>query len=129
MQARPFVTVRSLYRLRETLARRPAVLLYFGSRDCNVCKVLKPKVGELLASNFSRMEAFYVDCAASPHIAAAHGVFSVPTVLVYFERREWLRKGRSLSLAELAEAIARPYALLFRDRPATDEARAPEQIP
>jgi thioredoxin 1 len=101
------------------------MLFYFSTPDRNVCKALKPKVGELLASNFPRMEAFYVDCAANPHIAAAHGVFSVPTVLAYFERREWLRKGRSLSLAELAEALARPSALLFRDRPATDEARAP----
>lgn len=105
------------------------MLLYFSTPDCNVCRALKPKVGELLASNFPRMEACYVDCAASPDIAAAHGVFSVPTVVAYFERREWLRKGRSLSLAELGKALARPYALLFRDRPATDEARAPEQIP
>jgi thioredoxin 1 len=125
METEPFVTVHSLDRLREALARRPTMLFYFSTPDRNVCKALKPKVGELLASNFPRMEAFYVDCAANPHIAAAHGVFSVPTVLAYFERREWLRKGRSLSLAELAEALARPSALLFRDRPATDEARAP----
>lgn len=95
------------------LAREPAVLVYFSTPECRVCRALRPKIAELLAREFPRVTGLYLDCAAVPAAAARHQVFAVPTLLAFFEGREWLRKGRSVSLDELRAGLARPYRLLF----------------
>jgi thiol-disulfide isomerase/thioredoxin len=105
--------IASLAELEAVLAREPALLAYFSTPECRVCQALRPKVAELLAREFPRMAGVYVDCAALPDAAARHGVYSVPTLLAFFEGREWVRKGRSVGLAELHAALARPYALLL----------------
>ncbi len=104
-------TVGSLAEVRALVAREPAVLAYFSTPDCRVCQALRPKVGELLAREFPRMAGVYVDCGALA--AGQYRVFSVPTLIVFFEGREWLRHGRSVGLADLRQAIGRPYQLLF----------------
>lgn len=117
MDQKPFRPVCELGELRGLIRSVPAVLAYFSTRDCEVCQALKPKVEQLLAKGFPKMQAIYVDCASCPEIAATVGVFSVPTLVVFFEGREWLRKGRSFSLAELRAGLERPYGMLF-DAPA-----------
>ena len=90
-----------------------ALLIYFTGPDCAVCEVLRPRVASLVSRRFPHMGILSVDCARWPALAAAHQVFAVPTVLAFFEGREWLRRTRGLSLAELEAALARPYDLLF----------------
>jgi thioredoxin 1 len=110
-----FETLNEVADFQAALRGHAAVLAYFSTPDCNVCKVLKPKVAALVAREFPRIRCVYVDCTASPLIAGQHRVFTVPTVLVFFDGREWLRMGRGLGLGELREALARPYGMLFGD--------------
>jgi len=105
--------VGSLEELQALVAREPAVLAYFSTPDCRVCQALRPKVADLLEREFPRVVGVYVDCGALPAAAGQYQVFSVPTMVVFFEGREWLRHGRSVGLAELRQAIGRPYQLLF----------------
>jgi len=95
------------------LSDNPAVLAYFSTPDCNVCKVLKPKVKELLSSDFPEMRFVYIDCNKHPDIAAQQNVFAVPTIVVYFDGRETIRKSRSFGVGELRDSLNRPYQLLF----------------
>lgn len=95
------------------LQQNPAVAVYFSGPDCAVCQVLKPRVLDLLASEFPRIAVALVDCAAAPELAAQQSVFAVPTLLVCFEGQELLRLTRNFSPAQLAEALQRPYALFF----------------
>ncbi len=106
-------TVGSLDKLLALVAREPAVLAYFSTPDCRVCQALRPKVAELLDREFPRVAGVYVDCGSLPQAAGQYRVFSVPTMVVFFEGREWLRRGRSVGLTELREEIGRPYRLLF----------------
>lgn len=117
MSAAAMSDVRDLGQLRARIAREPALLAYFSTPDCGVCRVLKPRILELLAARFPRIASVHVDCAALPEAAAQFSVFNVPTVLAYFDGREWARKTRSFGLEELAEALARPYAGLFGEGP------------
>ena len=107
--------VATLEELRETIAREAAVLVYFSTPDCRVCQALRSKVAELLARELPRLRGVYLDCAASPDAAAQYGVFSVPTLIAFFEGREWIRKGRNVGLDELRADLGRPYGLLFGD--------------
>lgn len=101
--------------LEAIIAREKALLLYFSSESCSVCKVLKPKVAELLHLKFPRMRSLYVDTEKSPVIAGQFRVFAIPTILVFFEGREQLRYNRNISMHQLEAAIERPYQMVSGD--------------
>ncbi|OOZ35780.1 hypothetical protein BOW51_10365 [Solemya velesiana gill symbiont] len=89
-------------------------MIWFTGPECRVCQGLKPKMGELVASRFPRLACHQIDCAKTPEAAAQHQVFTVPTLLVFFEGQPFLRKTRSFSLAELSADLERPYSLFFQ---------------
>ena len=95
------------------LISNQSVVLYFTSPECNVCKVLKPKVRQLIDKKFPKLKLHFIDIAENPMTAAEFQVFTVPVVLVYFEGQEYIRKVRNIGLFELEREISRPYDLLF----------------
>lgn len=95
------------------IAQSQALLLYVTTTDCSVCKVLRPKVQEMLAERYPKMEMFLVEMDQEPDIGREYQVFSVPTVIGFFNGKEFFRKVRVFGLEELAETIQRPYELLF----------------
>lgn len=90
-----------------------AAAVYFAGEACGVCRVLEPKLRALLQERFPEVALARVECARAPELAARRQVFSVPTLIVYLDGREALRRARHFSPAELAEALERPYRLLF----------------
>lgn len=99
--------------LKTRIAEADATLLYVTTTDCSVCKVLKPKVRELIDERFPRMAFVDLEMDLNPAIGQELGVFSVPTVIGFFQGKEHFRKVRVFGVEELAEAIERPYNLLF----------------
>lgn len=93
----------------------PAALCYFSTPDCQVCKTLRPAVGEMAVTSFPSLKLFYVNLASAPELAARLRVFTVPSILVFFEGREYIRKSRHFGMEELRQEIARPYSLLEPD--------------
>lgn len=89
------------------------VLAYFSTETCSVCHVLKPKVEELVLQKFPNLKLISVKSDQYPEIAAQNQVFTAPTILVFFEGREYIRKSRNIGILELQEAIERPYSLVF----------------
>jgi len=106
-------TISDLAALDSLIREKKAVLLYFSTRTCSVCKVLRPKVSDLLQAQYPEVAARYVDTELSPLIAGQHRVFAVPTLLLFFDGREQARYSRNFSLSQLTQAIDRPYRLLF----------------
>ena len=96
-----------------TLKQEPAMLAYFSTDACNVCKVLKPKVQQLLEDEFPEIKMAYIRSDALPDIAGQNSIFAAPTILVFFDGREYIRKSRNIGIGELKEAIARPYQMMF----------------
>ena len=99
--------------LEKEIAENDALLIYFSHDNCNVCKVLKPKIREMLEDNFPGMKFVYANTVHQPDEAASKQVFAVPTILVYFEQKEYFRFGRNVSMHELENSIQRPYGFLF----------------
>lgn len=95
------------------MAERPAVLAYFSTTECNVCKVLKPKLMELVLSEFSQISLVYVETNLQPEVAAQNRIFAVPTLLVFFDGKEYIRKSRNFGLDELRKELLMPYRLMF----------------
>jgi thioredoxin-like negative regulator of GroEL len=93
----------------------PVLLAYFSTEACNVCKVLKPKVAELIQTEFPKIKSVYIKSDKLPEVAAQNQVFAAPTILVFFEGREYIRKSRNIGIGELQRKIERPYSMIFED--------------
>lgn len=87
-------------------------VVYFSTPTCNVCKVLKPKLIELLESEFPLMKFGYVNCEKAKVLSAQNNVFAVPTILFFINGKEINRKSRNINLVVLEEELTRPYSFL-----------------
>jgi len=110
-----YPTVKDWNHFEELRIKNSGIVFYFSNDDCNVCKVLKPKVYEMLQEKFPEMKFYYVDTKSTPDVAAQNRVFTIPTILVFFEGSEIIRKSRYIGINELADEIARPYQILFSE--------------
>lgn len=106
-------TLHDLSELKDRLNTDLALVLYFSSPSCNVCRVLRPKLMEALEKEFPSIGRYHADIALSPDIAAEFQIFSAPTIIVFFEGREFIRKGRAVSVDGLLQEIRRPYELMI----------------
>ncbi len=90
-----------------------AVLAYFSHDNCNVCKVLKPKLSEAFTTQFPKVKQVYVNVERSPELAGQYNIFTVPVVVIFLEGKESMRKSRSFGITEVSEYMQRPYSILF----------------
>ena len=89
-----------------------AVGLYFSAPTCNVCHALKPKLLDAFTINFSQLNIISIDISDTPEIASHFGVFSIPTLLIYLDGKEFLRKSRHMSVDQVVAEIKRPYDMM-----------------
>ena len=73
--------IQDLEQLNQLISHQKGLLLYFSNDACSVCKVLKPRVAELLGEQYPLMQKYYIDTVKSPLIAGQHRVFTIPTLL------------------------------------------------
>jgi len=108
-----FKTVTTIEEFEETINANLGVLFYFSTISCNVGEALEPKILDLLENNFSKVPFYYVDMNASPEVSAKNSVFVEPTILVFFDGKETIRKSRIISIPDLSNSISRIYKLAF----------------
>ena len=94
----------------------PMAAVYFSGPACGVCTTLQPKLMGLFAERFPALAVAQVDCGQHQAVAAQQGVFTVPTLLIFFEGREAIRKARAFSPTEIEMELERPYGI-FCDAP------------
>lgn len=99
--------------LKDIISESEAVCVYFGSDDCSVCKVVRPKITELLYVNYPNIKYVYIDIQEIPEVSSQFSIHTVPVIIVYFEGKEFIRKVRNISLQEFEGEIERPYNLMF----------------
>lgn len=99
--------------VRDAVQKEPGVMLYFYNDDCPPCISLRPKVESLMVKNFPKMELLWVNSKTVPEVPASFGVFSNPTVLVFFDGKEFRRFSKYVSIAELEQAVERYYDMVF----------------
>jgi thioredoxin-like negative regulator of GroEL len=96
------------------IKENPAVMIYFSAPTCNVCHALKPKLFEAVDKNFEKFKIVSVDVSLSQNVSAHFGVFAIPTVLVFLDGKEFLRKSRHMSVDMVIKEIQRPYEIMLR---------------
>ena len=103
----------SLEELRNTIKTEVGVLLYFSGENCNVCHALRPKFKEVFDKEFPQLKQIYLDAHEHAIISANYQVFSVPTMIVFMDGREFAREGRAVSLHQLTAQLKRPYTMMI----------------
>jgi len=99
--------------IEKLIAIKPAVLVYFYNDACAPCKVLRPKVQEMIETHFPKMGFQLVNTEKYSGTAAHFGVFASPTLLVFFEGKEYIRESKNISMGELHDKIERIYNMVF----------------
>jgi thioredoxin 1 len=99
--------------IQSLIADKTAVLLYFYNDNCAPCKVLRPKVQEMVKEYFPNIELRLINAEKYPATSAEYGVFASPTLLVFIEGKEYIRESKNISINELHEKIERYYNMVF----------------
>jgi thioredoxin 1 len=102
-----------LSEIRILVKENVAVMLYFYNDNCSPCLVLRPKVKHLLESEFPKIEARFINAEQFPVTTSNYGVFASPTLLLFFEEKEYIRESKNISINELKEKISRYYEMIF----------------
>jgi len=98
--------------IEKSIKENIAVMVYFSAPTCNVCHALKPKLMEALDTNFKEFVVESVDISVEEDIAPHFDVYAIPTVLVFLDGKEFLRKSRHMSVHEVISEIKRPYEIM-----------------
>ncbi len=95
------------------LDNESAVIVYFYNNNCAPCISLRPKVEELVLDSFPKIKLVFVNSADHPDIPALYNIFSNPTLIIFFEGKEYRRESKYISIPQLQESIQRPYNMMF----------------
>lgn len=108
-------TIKTFSEFQDLVQKQNAVCFYLSTPECNVCKVLKPKVIEMIKTDFPQIHFYYVDLNEAKEISGQLSVFAVPTILVYLHGKETIRVSRNVHLIELHKQINRYYEMIFNN--------------
>lgn len=103
----------SLKNLKETIEQESAVLVYFKNDLCAPCMALRPKVEALITNKFPHVKFIIVDSVEQPELAGEYNVFANPTLLTFFDGKEYIRKSKYVSIPALESEIGRLYEMMF----------------
>ena len=99
--------------LRSRVQSEAAILIYFKNDNCAPCLVLRPKVKELIDESFPNIEMIVIDSVEQPEFAGEFQVYANPTLLVFFEGKEYIRKSKFVTIPQLQAEIGRIYEMMF----------------
>jgi len=89
------------------------LLVVFSEGGCHVGEAVEPKIEALVSDRFPALRHLVVAREHAPQLIGQLGIFVFPTVVIWFRGKESARFVRTFSLESVAEAIERPYGLLF----------------
>lgn len=95
------------------ISNETAAIIYFYNDHCAPCLSLRPKVIKLTEENFPKMALVFVNSEKYPKLPARFSVFSNPTLILFFEGKEFRRESKYVSIPQLKAEIERPYSLIF----------------
>ena len=104
----------NIEKLAKQIKSNEALLIYFSSETCVVCKVLKPKIKDAFDTYYPKIKQLEIKIEENIELTRQLNIFSMPTILVYFDGQEFQRKERNISVQGLIEDIKKPYNMFFK---------------
>lgn len=88
------------------------MLLYISSEACGICKIIQPKLQEMLL-HYPAVSAYKIDIDKMPEASGLFQVFTLPCVLFFAEGKELIREARYIHVDQLQDQIQRYYEMLL----------------
>jgi len=102
-----------LEQLENEIQSNDAVMVYFSGENCGVCKIIQPKIKTLFTKQFPKIKQIFIEADKFPKTSAQYNIFTVPTVIVFFDSKEFLRQSRHISCEQIEQQLNRTYNLFF----------------
>lgn len=99
--------------INEVINTGQPVLLYFSGENCSVCKVLKPKIDKAVNEQLPYFNLIEIKTDEQLLLSREFSIFSIPTTIIYFDKKEFKRYGRNMSVQLFIDEIKRPYKLML----------------
>jgi thioredoxin-like negative regulator of GroEL len=101
--------------LQQQIKDESGLIVYFYSDKCAPCISLRPKVTRMVEGNFPEMKLVLINSEEYPEVTGSFGVFANPTLIVFFEGKEFRRYSKYISINELGGDIERVYNMVFEE--------------
>ncbi len=105
----------TLEEIEKHVANETAAMVYFYNDNCAPCHSLRPKVIEMVKNDFPNMKLAFVNTLKYPELPVRYNVFANPTLITFFDGREYKRESKYISIPQLTESISRPYNMIFEN--------------
>ncbi|WP_157797105.1 MULTISPECIES: thioredoxin family protein [Clostridium] len=90
------------------------LLLYFSSKSCGVCKVIKPELDKVLKL-YPNIKTVQIDVEGNIKLAASYSVFTLPAVIVFVNGKETIREARYINVEEIKNRLDRYYKIIYEN--------------
>ncbi|MEA3504781.1 MAG: thioredoxin family protein [Bacteroidota bacterium] len=110
-----FQEVTNSNELQNAINTEDGLILYFYNDHCAPCLSLRPKIINLQKTEFPKMNLLFINSEENPEIPAQYGIFSNPTILIFFDKKEYLRVSKYVSEHQLKGDISRLYNMVFKN--------------
>ena len=107
--------LQTIEQLQEHITIHDASILYFYNDHCAPCLSLRPKVIKMVEEDFPKMKLAFINSEKFPELPAQFQVFANPTLITFFDGREYRRESKYISIPQLAAEISRPYQMIFEN--------------
>lgn len=94
----------------EFLQQNELVFLYVSRPECSVCHALLPKIRELLEA-YPMVYLGHVDANQVEEVASRFLIFTVPTMIMFVEQKEYIRADRFVRFDRLEEQLQQIYRM------------------
>lgn len=102
------VDLTSIDSIEDFISNHPLSFLYVSRPSCSVCHAVLPQLRELL-TQFPLIQLGSINAESVEEVAGKYMVFSVPTLLLFVEGKEYLRMDRFVHFEQLKEKINKIY--------------------
>jgi len=103
--------IKNIKEIKEILEKEELICLYFSTDTCNVCKVLRPKVAQLI-DKFNNVEAYYINTDIVEEAKGEYMIFAVPVIALYYNKKELIRFNRFVTISEIEQYIKKFLSFL-----------------
>lgn len=101
-------TLTSIEMIEEMIKQHELVFLYVSRPECSVCHALLPKIRELLEP-YPMVHLAHINANQVEEVASRFLIFTVPTMIMLVEQKEYIRADRFVRFDRLEEKVQQIY--------------------
>lgn len=97
--------------IKEIISNEEFVLLYFESRTCGVCTVIRSKLQDIL-NKYPNINVTYMEVEKYKDIAAYYNFFTTPGLIVFIQGKETIREAGIINIDDIDLKLRRYNEML-----------------